>query len=185
MRRIVRRAGATLCGPYPKAMEIGENASMKNKTENAMSLSERVQIILQEMEGREHGKKAALARIARCSGPVINHWVNGTQEEMNFEHATRIANELGYRVQWIMNGTGPKRVGEQNVEPIAVKPGHTPAASVATEQKIPTQDEEMFLVHVNLDELRLLTSYREKRDCRWAFDTATAFANAHGVDEVK
>jgi hypothetical protein len=164
-------------------MGIRENASMTNKTENAMSLSERVQIILQEMEGREHGKKAALARIARCSGPVINHWVNGTQEEMNFEHATRIANELGYRVQWIMNGKGPKRVGEQDAGPIAVGPIHTTDASMTAEQKAPAHDEELFLVHVNIDEMRLLTAYREKKNCRWAFETALTFANTHGPDK--
>jgi hypothetical protein len=130
------------------------------KIEENMALKDRVDLILKEMDGREHGKKAKLARIAGCSGPVINHWLNGDQHEMNFEHAQRIAAELGYRVGWLMTGKGPRRpsAGEDVLQDGL---DFGTEAKNAEEQAVAIEDSESDLyIRVSADELKLITRYR-------------------------
>jgi hypothetical protein len=127
--------------------------------EEDMSLKDRVDLILKEMPGRVHGKKAKLARIAGCSGPVVNHWMNDKQQEMNFEHAQRIASALGYRVGWLMTGKGPRRPGAG--EDLLQDGLDMEVEDEAREQIASTADPENDLyIKVTSDELKLITRYR-------------------------
>lgn len=128
--------------------------------EEEMSLKERVQTVLDSMSGKEHGKKARLARIAGCSGPVINHWLNGTQDEMNFGHAQKIAKELGFRVEWLMTGIGPRKPGEG--EELLKNGMHMVEAFTEPELKDSEEvdlENDLFL-KVSAEELKLITRYR-------------------------
>ena len=143
----------------------------QSSTENTTSLSERTRLILQEMDGKEHGKQARLAEIAGCSWAVVNHWISGERREMRHADAERIAKALGYRVDWLMHGTGPERNAGQGAVTVEAAP-FTPsgASPVKKEQPQPAQDRELLLVYVTFDELRLLTSYRRRAKREKKFD---------------
>lgn len=128
--------------------------------EEEMSLKERVQTVLESMSGKERGKKARLARIAGCSGPVINHWLNGTQDDMNFGHAQKIAKTLGYRVEWLMTGVGPRRPGDG--EELLKNGMQMVEAFAEAEVKDPEENdaENDLYLKVTADELKLITRYR-------------------------
>jgi hypothetical protein len=138
------------------------------KIEEDMSLKDRVELILKEMTGREHGKKAKLARIAGCSGPVINHWLNDKQQEMNFEHAQRIASSLGYRVGWLMTGKGPRRPGpgEELLQDGLDFGTETEVAEHADASQDPEND---LYIKVSAEELKLITRYRNATKVGKAF----------------
>lgn len=131
-------------------------------TEEEMSLKDRVQLILDEMEGRDHGKKARLARIAKCSGPVVNHWLGDEQKEMNFEHAQRIAVALGYRVGWLMTGKGPRRPNEgEDVLQNGIELDLGQPEQLSAQGSAPAVSTEHDLyMQLNTDELKLITRYR-------------------------
>lgn len=105
-----------------------------------MALQDRIRTVIAEMDGREYGKQTRLAEIAGCARAVVNHWLSGVQMEIKYEHAKNIAQQLGYRLEWIMEGKGPKREGE--------------ASGVAG-----AKQEDLF-VRVTLEELKILTHYR-------------------------
>jgi transcriptional regulator with XRE-family HTH domain len=142
-------------------LSFGDQKTMD--TQEEMSLAERVQLVLDEMEGRDHGKKARLARIAGCSGPVVNHWLNGNQTEMNLEHAQRIAKALGYRAGWLLKGTGPRRPGPGESVLLAGLENHVEELNLE-EQEMQTDlavdPENDLYIKVSADELKLITRYR-------------------------
>lgn len=107
--------------------------------EEEMALADRIRTVIAEMEGKEYGKQARLAKIAGCGRAVVNHWLSGVQGEISFDHANAIANQLGYRVEWLMQGKGPKKKGD-------------PENSVSTGT--------LFLTHVTPEEMTLITLYR-------------------------
>lgn len=107
--------------------------------EEEMALADRIRVVVAEMEGKDYGKQARLAKIAGCGRSVVNHWLSGVQGEISFDHANAIANALGYRVEWIMQGKGPKKKGD-------------PEQTIATGS--------LFLTHVTPEEMTLITLYR-------------------------
>lgn len=106
-----------------------------------MALQDRIRLVITEMEGREHGKQTRLAEIAQCGRPVVNHWLSGVQKEISYEHAKRISDRLGYRLEWLMDGKGPKRPGDREPEPVQ-------------------QDAEALYMKLSIDELKLITHFR-------------------------
>lgn len=110
-----------------------------NMNEDTMALADRIRVILENMDGPEYGKKARLAKIAGAGKPVVTHWLGG-QTKIKSEHALPIANHFGYRLEWILEGKGPKRKGENEVD----------------EEK----SEKLFIVHVTAEEMEMLSAYR-------------------------
>lgn len=108
-----------------------------------MALQDRIRQILQDMDGPDYGKRARLAKIAKCGKPVVTHWLNG-QGKINTEHAMNIANGLNYRMEWITEGKGPRRKGE------------TETVEFSDEES----GEELKMIHVSLKELDILNAYR-------------------------
>lgn len=114
-------------------------ADSKMSGQQAMALKDRIRVVIAEMEGREYGKQTRLAEIAGCARAVVNHWLSGVQLEIKYDHAKNLADKLGYRLDWIMEGRGPKREGER-----------------APEQAQKTD----LLMRLSVDELKILTHYR-------------------------
>lgn len=120
-----------------------ENNNMKSRTE-PMALADRIRQIILEMDGNDYGKQARLAEIAGCGRPVVNHWLSGQQGKINVKHALAIAAKLGYRVEWIVEGKGPRKKGE-------------------TETSIDVNEsgqEKLFLYHVTQKEMEMISNYR-------------------------
>lgn len=111
-----------------------------NMNEDTMALADRIRIILGDMDGPEYGKQARLARIAGAGRPVVNHWLSGDQVKIKSEHALALANHFGYRLEWLLDGKGPKKRGEKEVEE--------------------GNSEKLFIVHVTAEEMTLLSAYR-------------------------
>jgi transcriptional regulator with XRE-family HTH domain len=132
-------------------------------------LAARIQTIIQEMPGKDRGKQTELARIAGASKQVVNHWLTGVTTTMDYGYATMIHKALGYRLDWLMRGKGPKRDDEQDAVAAEAEPTSIPNASPTGEQQ-PAQNLELFLVHVTLDELRVLSSYRKRQGYRPMFN---------------
>jgi transcriptional regulator with XRE-family HTH domain len=136
---------------------FGDLKTMLNEEE--MALADRVQLILDELEGNPHGKKAKLSRLAGCTPPVVNHWLGGKQQDMDFKHAQKLAAALGYRIEWLLTGKGPKRPGEG--EELLRDGLHLVAAApAAVEDKgLEDQEDDLYL-KVSADELKLINRYR-------------------------
>lgn len=146
-------------------------------------LAARVKTIIEEMPGKDRGKQTELARIAGASKQVVNHWVTGITTTMDYGHASMIQKTLGYRLDWLILGKGPKRDDDQDVVVVEAASSSQPGTSIEEDQQ-PVGDGELFLVHVTLDELRLLSSYRKKQDYRPMFNEIAKIL-ADAPDEVK
>ncbi len=118
-----------------------ENNKMKSRTD-PMALADRIRQIILEMDGNDYGKQARLAEIAGCGRPVVNHWLSGQQGKINAKHALAIAAKLGYRVEWIMEGKGPRKKGE---------------AEINVNE---SSSEKLFLYHVTQKEMEMISDYR-------------------------
>jgi predicted XRE-type DNA-binding protein len=71
------------------------------------TLQDRVNQVL-----RETGlKPAGLARIAEVTKANVTHWTNGTAKTMSGAKAHKIEKKLGYRVQWLIDGDEPPKLG--------------------------------------------------------------------------
>lgn len=123
--------------PYTQSPLPFEDSKMSAPRD--MALQDRMRVVIAEMEGREYGKQTRLAEIAGCARAVVNHWLSGVQQEIKYDHAKNIAAALGYRLDWIMEGKGPKREGEK--EPAQAK----------------TSD---LLMRLSVDELKIIAHYR-------------------------
>ena len=73
------------------------------------TLQERIFQILEEMEPPERGKQSRLARIAGVSRGLVNQWLNGTIDSIGYDYAKNIADQLGYRLEWVLKGEQPRR----------------------------------------------------------------------------
>jgi transcriptional regulator with XRE-family HTH domain len=109
-------------------------------TNEPMALADRIRVILGELPGAEYGKQARLAKIAGCGRPAVNNWLTG-QQRIAADHALAIANELGYRIEWLVEGKGPKRQGEKV-------------------QDLPEDPGAMYVTHVTPNEMEMLSAYR-------------------------
>jgi transcriptional regulator with XRE-family HTH domain len=114
-------------------------ATENNMNEEPMALADRIRTILAELEGPEYGKQARLAKIAGCGRPAVNNWLTG-QQRIAGEHALAISNALGYRIEWLVEGKGPKKKGERDID-----------AAVG---------EKLFMMHVTQTEMEMITAYR-------------------------
>lgn len=114
-------------------------ADQKMSGKQAMALKDRIRVVIAEMEGREYGKQTRLAELAGCARAVVNHWLSGVQVEIKYDHAKNIADKLGYRLDWIMEGRGQKR--ESAKEPAQAKQAD-------------------LLMRLSVDELKIITHYR-------------------------
>lgn len=117
-------------------------------------LSDRVKKIIEEMDGKDHGKQVALAEIADTSKQIVNHWVSGITASMDYRCAKQISEKLGYRVEWLINGRGPAREPEDEGLQVAQKQEEQ---NVSSRTK-PSHD--LLLTHVTVEEMRLLTFCR-------------------------
>lgn len=116
-------------------------AGQKMSEQRDMALQDRIRVVIAEMDGREYGKQTRLAELVGCARAVVNHWLSGVQVEIKYDHAKAIADKFGYRLDWIMEGRGPKREGEKAVE----------------QQSQPRGD---LLVRLSVDELKIIAHYR-------------------------
>lgn len=116
-------------------------APLEKTMDKRMALADRIRTILGDMDGPEYGKQARLARIAGCGRPVVNHWLSNEQQRITSEHAVRIASALGYRLEWLLEGKGPRKKTD-------------------TETVSDSSDSPMFIVHVSPMEMTLLSAYR-------------------------
>lgn len=122
--------------------------SHSNKNMNtSISLADRIRLILSDLDGPEYGKQARLAEIARCGRPVVNHWLTHKQESISSKHAMNIAHALGYRMEWVMNGSGPRRSSD--------------ADTGASKDEQVTAQEPTFVIHLSEEEMQLITAYRK------------------------
>lgn len=110
-----------------------------NMSEDTMALADRIRVILGDLDGAEFGKQARLAKIAGVGRPVVTHWLSG-QKSINSDHALAICNTLGYRLEWLLEGKGPRKKGEKESDL--------------------ADSERMFLTHVTPAEMEILTAYR-------------------------
>lgn len=112
--------------------------NMKKREEERLALADRIRDIIAEMPGPEYGKQARLARIAKTGRPAVNNWLSG-QKSISLEHATLICDELGYRVEWLMEGKGPRKKGESELRAV---------------------EDALQVVHVTSKEWELVQAYR-------------------------
>lgn len=110
-----------------------------------MALADRIRMILKEMDGPDYGKQARLAAIAGCGRPVVNHWLSQNQMTIRSEHALAICHELGYRPEWLLEGKGLRKKDQQEIQ------------DSAQEER---NDETLYMTHVSLLELKILSAYR-------------------------
>lgn len=96
-------------------LPFANEKNMKKREEERLALADRIRGIIAEMPGNEYGKQARLARIAGIGRPAVTNWLSG-QKSISLEHAERICDELGYRVEWLMEGKGPRRKGESELK---------------------------------------------------------------------
>lgn len=108
------------------------------RTEEKMALADRIRGIIAEMPGPDYGKQARLARIAGTGRPAVNNWLSA-QKSISEEHAKRICDELGYRLEWLMDGKGPRRKGEHELQ---------------------QAEDALQVVHVTAKEWELVQAYR-------------------------
>jgi hypothetical protein len=123
-------------------------AHHKNNMNDVMALADRIRIILSDLDGPEYGKQARLAEIARCGRPVVNHWLSHKQETISSKHAMNIAAGLGYRVEWLMEGRGPRRKDSSEID-----------EEVRTEQ--PPPKEATFMVQLSEEEMQVIMAFRK------------------------
>lgn len=102
------------------------------------TISERLQLIIAEMEGPDRGKQVRLAEIAKCTRATISHYLKNPGTEMGYEYARNISDALGYSVEWIITGRGDPKKRQDVISAPAVT-----------------------LTYVNSEENILLTLYRE------------------------
>lgn len=136
-------------------------------------LSERVEKIIRNMEGKPYGKQVALADIAGASKQVVNHWTTGVTLTMDYDYAKRISEKLGYRVDWLMSGKGPERVEQ----PDDVQPMREQQAQNVSSSTKPAND--LFLTHVTYEEMRLLTFCRTYPEAAKTFYKMAAGLTGH------
>jgi transcriptional regulator with XRE-family HTH domain len=118
-------------------------------------LSDRIKKIIQEMDGKDHGKQSALAEIAGVSKAIVSHWTTGVTASMDYRNAKRLSDKLGYRLDWLMSGRGLAREDQSaDVQPSR----QTEEQPVVSSSAKPSN--ELFLTHVTADEMRLLTFCR-------------------------
>jgi len=83
------------------------------------TLQERIRDILEEVYQSRRGCQAALARVAGVSRGLITQILENPSQTLGYEYAKNIERELGYRVEWILEGKGPKKIGGGiKVEPV-------------------------------------------------------------------
>jgi hypothetical protein len=116
-------------------------------------LSDRVKKIIEEMEGRDYEKQSALAEIAGVSRTLVEKWLIDT-ESMDYRCGKQISEKLGYRMDWLMSGTGAAR----EARPTHTQPQREPKEQIVSSQAMVSND--LFLMHVTTDEMRLLTFCR-------------------------
>jgi transcriptional regulator with XRE-family HTH domain len=125
------------------------------RQEERMALADRIRGIIAEMPGPEYGKQARLARIAGTGRPAVNNWLSA-QKSISEEHAKRICDELGYRVEWLMEGKGPRRKGEHEMQ---------------------QAEDALQVVHVTAKEWELVQAYRRSSTIGRSFiESACQFA---------
>ncbi|HWW05660.1 hypothetical protein [Collimonas sp.] len=81
------------------------------------NIGDRIKVILIELDGPERGKQTKLAKIAGCTKALIGQLMRNPGQELGYPYAKNIEKHLGYRVDWILNGTLPKFVREQELAP--------------------------------------------------------------------
>lgn len=74
------------------------------------TLADRLQKILSEMEGPDHGKQSRLAKIAGCERATISHYLRNPGAEIGYEYAKNMAEALRYNIDWIISGRPPERI---------------------------------------------------------------------------
>jgi transcriptional regulator with XRE-family HTH domain len=119
-------------------LPFANEKNMKKREEERLALADRIRGIIAEMPGPEYGKQARLARIAGTGRPAVNNWLSG-QKSISEEHALKICDELGYRVEWLMEGKGPRRKGESEIK---------------------AAEDALLVVHVTSKEWELVQAYR-------------------------
>lgn len=127
--------------------------SKKMKTEDEMGLAERIRVVMRAMEGPDRGKQVRLAKIADTSKQVVNHWLTGVTQEIAYPQAKNICEELGFRLEWLMNGRGPVRV--EDVEDTS------------------TNTDKMLLQFLTQQEAELISDFRQLNELGRAIVTAT------------
>jgi transcriptional regulator with XRE-family HTH domain len=125
------------------------------RQEEKMALADRIRGIIAEMPGPEYGKQARLARIAGTGRPAVNNWLNA-QKSISEEHAKKICDELGYRLEWLLEGKGPRKKGEHELQ---------------------QAEDALQVVHVTAKEWELVQAYRRSDGMGRSFiDSACQFA---------
>jgi hypothetical protein len=134
---VYRQSTAT---QIPLSFARSNKMTNNREDDDAMALDERIRIVMAAMSGPDRGKQVRLSKIADTSKQVVNHWLTGVTQEMQYETARRISDELGFRIDWLLRGKGP-----------AKKDDPDEAANAP---------ETMALVYVTSEELEMITKYR-------------------------
>ncbi len=78
------------------------------------TLADRIAEIISELDGPDRGKQVRLANIAGCSRGLINQLLKVPGQQLGYEFAKNIEKRLGYRVEWILEGSMPKWIGAED-----------------------------------------------------------------------
>lgn len=103
-----------------------------------ISLAERIAIVISEMEGKDRGKNTRLAVLAGTTRGRVSQWLRNPAESMSYEYARNLERTLGYSLEWLMYGKGPKMAADAKK--------HAPS--------------DRFLSYVDMEEMILLDAYR-------------------------
>ncbi|WP_051378320.1 LexA family protein [Derxia gummosa] len=68
-------------------------------------LKDRIQTILDETGI----KNVELANAAGCTRALVTQWLDGTAKSISYKHARGICRQHNYRLDWLIEGAGPKR----------------------------------------------------------------------------
>ncbi|WP_211474892.1 hypothetical protein [Collimonas humicola] len=78
------------------------------------SIGDRIEVILEEMEGQDRGKQVRLADHAGCTKSLIGQLLRNPGQNLGYKYAKNIEQSLGYRVEWILKGILPKLLPVQS-----------------------------------------------------------------------
>lgn len=89
-----------------QTLPSSESYILLDRVQGMTTLPERLQMILSEMEGPDHGKQKRLADLAGCQRATITHYLKNPGSVMGYEYAKNLADALSYSVDWLILGRG-------------------------------------------------------------------------------
>jgi hypothetical protein len=119
---------------------------LETKAFHMISLCDRIEKIIEEIDDMGDGGETVLAEIADTSKEIVHQWVSGTSSVMDYRSAKKISVTLGYEIEWLIHGRGAARKTQE--ESLSLAQGQ--------EEQHVSNLARPLLINVNAEEMRLL-----------------------------